>query len=92
MATRGISRNVLHIDEATGILSKLDGEFVSGTTHGTPDTETSHAHTLGRVPRGLIIIGQDKAASIYNGSTANTSSLIYVRSDIATVAFKAYVF
>lgn len=84
-------QNVMHIDEATTLLAKINGVFISGTTNATPDTESSFAHTLGRVPRGFIVITKDKAGDMYAGSTANTSSLIYLRNAVASVAFTAYV-
>lgn len=92
MSQFDLNRDVMNTNQVEELLRKLDGVFISGTTDGTPGTESSHAHTLGRVPRGILVLGKDKAAHIYDGSSANDASNVYVRSDVATVAFKAYVF
>lgn len=69
------------------------GKIITGkVSHGTPGTEFSFSHNLGRVPIGYVVIGKDKASSIYNGSTANTNALLYLKCDTATVTFDVIVF
>ena len=63
--------------------------LITGTTHATPGTEVAIAHTSGRIPTGMIPYNQDKAGSLYEGDTANTATAFYVKSDIASVTFKA---
>lgn len=84
-------QNVLHADEVTNLESKINGVFISGTTNGSVDTEDGFAHTLGRIPRGFIVITKDKAGDMYAGSTANTNALIYLKNAVASVTFSAYV-
>lgn len=67
------------------------GHVYEAVSDGTPDTEFSISHGLGRVPSGCLVIGQDKAASVYNGSTANDDATLYLRCDTATVALKVLV-
>lgn len=91
MPEKNYLENVLHADEAADLESKINGVFISGVTNGTINTEDGFAHTLGRIPRGYIIITQDKAASIYAGGTTNTNALIYLQAEVVSVAFKAYI-
>lgn len=70
----------------------VDCKLKSVASHGTPGTEFSLAHTLGKVPVGYIVYGQSAAGSIFDGTTANTATTIYFKSDVATVTFKLIVF
>lgn len=66
---------------------------VTITTSATPNTEQAVAHTLkNRTPIGYLVISSDKAAHIYDGTTAWTTSNIYLRSDVASVTAKLLVF
>jgi len=69
----------------------VDCTLVSFTSNGVADTETTVAHTLGKVPTGVIVYEQDKAGSLYK-SKAYDASNIYIKSDVASVAFKVIVF
>ncbi len=62
------------------------------TTNATPDTEDTVAHTLNKVPTGFFVAGMDKAATIYNGATAWTSTHIYLKCNVASVAARIMVF
>ena len=89
-------REVFSTANAEALLQKIDGVFVSGTTDGTVNTETVHAHELGRIPRGFVIISQDKAGSIYNSNNAHDADEIKIKAGAdagaVTIAFVAYVF
>lgn len=65
---------------------------ITGTTSGTPTTQTTHAHGLSITPLAdqVIIVAQDKSGSIYL-SAATDGTNIYVKCDIATVAFTAII-
>lgn len=69
----------------------LQGEFQVFTSNATPDTEDTIAHTVGAVPVGYIVLKQDKAGSLYLGSTAWTSTNVYFKSDVASVAFTVFL-
>lgn len=42
-------------------------------------TNVSLVHTLDRVPMGYIVVGRSAGITVYDGTTANTDKLIYVR-------------
>lgn len=72
----------------------ISGEFQQFTTSATPDAENTIAHTLGSVPVGYIILGQDKAGSLYQlaaTGTAWTSSNLYLKCDVASVTFLVFL-
>jgi hypothetical protein len=72
----------------------LSGEWQVFTTSATPDAENTIAHTLGSVPVGYIICGQDKAGSLYQLSdtgTAWTGSNIYLKCSVASITFKVFL-
>lgn len=57
----------------------IHGQFQVYTSNGSANTEDTIAHTLGSVPIGYIVLKQDKASNVYLGSTAWTSSNIYLK-------------
>lgn len=62
---------------------------ISGTTSGTPGTETSHAHGLGYTPKRTYIMPTSNGV-IYQ-SKAPDSTNIYVKGSAASLTFNAYV-
>jgi len=64
----------------------ISGEFQVITTNASADTEDAFAHTLGSVPIGYIVLSRDKGGVIYDGSTSWTSTNIYLRSNVTSVA------
>ena len=86
-------------DDVIKILNKgilfsdnVDCELVDYTSNGTPDTEDTVVHGLGRVPVGFLVYSLDKAGIIYDGGTANTAVNLYLKCSVATVASKIIVF
>lgn len=73
-------------------LSKLDVNEYSFTSNATPNTEETVTHGLSRVPTGYIIVSQDKAASLYKGSTAWTNEKLYLKSSTASTAWKILIY
>lgn len=72
----------------------ISGQFQQFTTSATPDAENTIAHTVGSVPVGYIILGQDKAGSLYQlagTGTAWTSSNIYLKCNVASVTFLVFL-
>lgn len=80
------------LDRGISFDDNVDCRRVSVTSHVTPGTEFSVAHTLGKVPVGRLVYEQDKAGSLYAGTTANTATLLYLKSDTASVTFDLLVF
>ena len=70
----------------------VDCRRVTATTHATPGTEFSVTHTLGKVPVGYIVCGQDGAGSVYDGPTENTATTLYLKSDAASKNFRLIIF
>lgn len=80
------------LDRGIRFSDNMDVDLVSFTSNGSVDTEDTTAHSLGKVPTGIIVYSQDKAGSLYNSGTAFTASNIYTKCSVATVAFKVIVF
>ena len=59
---------------------------------GNADTEFSVTHHLGRTPTGFIVTDIDKAGIVYDSGTVWTTSLIYLKCNVATAAFTLTVF
>ena len=84
-----LRRDVLHQLEFG---DNIRGVFLDITTNGVVDTEDAFTHGLGFVPTGYLVTKRDKAAHIYDGTTTWTTNLIYLRSDIVTVAATVFIF
>jgi predicted acetyltransferase len=80
------------LDRGISFDDNVDARRVSVTSDGIPGTEFSVAHSLGKVPTGYIVYGQDKAGSVYDGATPNTATTLYLKSDAATGLFRLIVF
>lgn len=80
------------LDAGISFDDNLDISRTSVTSHGTPGTQFSVSHGLGKIPVGYIVYGQDGAGSIFDGVTANTSSLFYFKSDVASITFRILFF
>jgi hypothetical protein len=59
--------------------TNFSGQTIS-IAFATANADTTAAHTLSRVPAGYIVIGATAAMDIYDGSIANTTSAITLRS------------
>jgi len=53
---------------------------ITTVTFSAANTDVAVAHGLGRVPTGYLIISSGASMSVYTGSSAWTSNLIYLRS------------
>lgn len=80
------------LDGGISFTDNVDCVLVTATTHATPGTEFSTAHTLGKVPTGYIVYGQNAAGSVYDGTTTNTGALLYLKSDVSSKTFKLIIF
>lgn len=67
-------------------------QIKSVTTDGSAGTETAVAHTLKRVPSDFLVGSQDKAGTIYKGTTAWTATNIYIRGSVASISANIYIF
>lgn len=80
------------LDRGISFDDNVDVSRVSVTSHGTPGTEFSVAHLLGKVPTGYIVTGQAGAGSVYDGATTSTKTTLYLKSDAASTVFRLMVF
>jgi hypothetical protein len=68
----------------------LYGTKITGTTSGSADTETSHAHGLGRVPTMIAIIPTATTTDQIYESKAADATYIYVKCHSTSITFAAY--
>lgn len=80
------------LNRGVNFTENFDSRSLSFSSSGTPNAENTVAHTLGRIPTGFIVTSIDKSANVYLGGTAWTSTNVYLKVDIATVAVKVIVF
>ncbi len=73
-------------------ISKLATSEISLTSNVSANAEETIAHGLSRVPTGYIVVSQNKAASLYKGTTAWTRENIYLKSSVASTAWKILVY
>ena len=52
-------------------------------TFSTANVEVATPHGLGRVPSYYIVLGSSVATNIYDGSSANTAQLLYLRASVS---------
>ena len=72
-------------------VGNLDAKWVVFTSNGVANTEDTVAHDLGRVPRFIWAAVPDKAALLYDSTTAHTRTNLYLKSSAATVAWKVLI-
>ena len=80
------------LDKGISIDHNVDADRLSVKSSATPGAEFSVAHQLGKVPAGYLVTGQDGPGHIYAGSTPNTKTTLYFKSDQANVTFSIMVF
>lgn len=73
----------------------FNAAIVTFTSGAVADAEETVAHSLGRVPIGFLVLHREKAAILYQGpstGTAWTATAIYVKSNVASTAYKILIF
>jgi hypothetical protein len=68
-------------------LSLINAKIVSGTTHASAGTESSHAHLLRRTPKAILILSKTNGY-IYQ-SKAPDSTYIYLKGSANSMSFDA---
>lgn len=72
----------------------ISGQWITITTNGTANTESTFTHSMGSIPVGYIVVWQDKAGSLYQGpstGTAWTTTSISLKCSVASVMFKLFL-
>ena len=80
------------LDAGISIKDNMDMVTASVVSDATPGVEFSLSHALGKVPLGYIVIGQDGAGSIYDGTTSNTKTDVYFKSDVGSRTFRLLLY
>ncbi len=82
-----ISRFLTQVTEAfnnkLSLSDSFDGKFLKDT-FTTANVEVASIHGLGRVPIGYIVVGSTAATQVYDGASANTAQLLYLRASAAS--------
>lgn len=72
----------------------ISGQYQQFTTSGTAGAENTVAHSIGSVPKGRIIMWQDKPGSLSQGPTTGTNwttTNVYFACESATVTFNVFL-
>jgi hypothetical protein len=59
----------------------------TGTSPAGPNTEFAVSHNLGRIPIGFMVASTNKAGHLYKSTTAWTATNIYLKADVASLAY-----
>ena len=65
------------------------GRKITGTTHASAGTETTHLHYMGRIP-GYVYITPTSNGIIYLSKASDKTS-IYVKGSASNLTFDAYI-
>lgn len=69
----------------------IEGTWISVTTPGTPNTDFTVTHGLGRLPVGHLVMSKAAAVDVYDGSVAATVSQITLKATVAGVDIKLFI-
>lgn len=88
-----LSQNLKEIlDTGISFDDNMDVSFVTVTTHATANTEFAVTHNLGKVPTRYVVVGQNAAGSVYDGTTENTKTTFYLKSNVSAKSFRLMFF
>jgi hypothetical protein len=67
--------------------------IVSGVvTPGTPNTDFTVTHNLGRVPTGYHVISKSAACDVYTGGVGGTATTLTLRCTVAGATISLFIF
>lgn len=69
----------------------IDGAWCSATAPAVANTDFTLTHNLGRVPVGYWIMRKDRAADVYTGSVASSTTQLTLRCDVADAVLVIFV-
>src|SRR5208282_6099789 len=70
----------------------ISGAWVSVSTPGTPNTDFTVTHNLGRIPVGYLPMSKAAATDVYTGSVPATATQLTLRATATGVAIKLFIF
>jgi hypothetical protein len=65
-----------------GFADNFDAKILS-ITFSAANVDVASIHGLGRAPSYYVVLGSTVATTLYDGSSANTTSLLYLRASVA---------
>lgn len=68
------------------VFSDNFSQSTQSVTFGAANTEVTVNHNIGRIPVGYLVLGNDSAATIYNGTTAFSAQAIFLRASAPCTA------
>lgn len=72
-------------------LDNLQGRWINVTSSGVADTDFTVTHNLGRIPVGFLLVAADKAAVVYRGTVAWTSTQMTLKASQASTVLRLFV-
>lgn len=93
MATEETAFNterVLSDEQSAKMVGINNGRYFNVVT-STADTDVLVVHKLGRVPKGYLVVSQDKAGVVYTGTVPATVDNLTIKCNVATVTLKLLV-
>lgn len=69
----------------------ISGQWVTGTSPATANTEFSISVNLGYVPVGFDVKRQNASASFYDSGTTWTATNIYLKCSVASVKYTLFI-
>jgi hypothetical protein len=79
------------VTDNTDAGQNITGQWVTGTSPATANTEFNITVNLGYIPVGFDVKRQSLAASFYDSGTAWTSSKIYLKCSVASVKYTLFI-
>jgi len=70
----------------------INAVWATGTSPAGADTEFEVVHNLGRVPVAFIPVNKNKAGDIYAGGTSWTTTKLYLKCSVSSLAYTLLVF
>ncbi len=87
-----LRNNVAFGISTDGLLgSNIDGQYQVVADTGNANTQFSITHTLNRVPNGYIVVKNDTDGVVYDGTSANTSTTLFLRHGGANAAITVFI-
>ena len=65
--------------------------LLNQVTNASQNTDTTFTHNIGRVPLGIMLVKQNKSASVYAGVGAWTATTLTLRASATSVTFSGLV-
>jgi hypothetical protein len=69
----------------------ISGVWLNTTTPGTPNTNFTLNHNLGRLPVGYLVMTKSAACDVFTGSVAATKTQITLQASVAGVNLSLFV-